>query len=451
MALNFPADTSVPYIDSGSGLKYIYNGAVGAWEAAIQPPVISSGSAPNIDIEGFLWWDTAQSKLKVYVGSNWVDATDPNAAIGDPAIYIGETAPTGASAGNLWWNKTDGTLYVYYTDNDSNQWVPATPNVSGNNSGGVSIGNSAPLVAVEGDLWFNLLNNSLNIYSSNAWVTTQYTSGSVLTVTGTAPVVVDSSDVANPNISVTAATNTSAGIVQLANQAEVAAGTSTTRAVTPSALKNEISNILPDATDVDKGVVELATDQEAEAGVATDVVITPASLKAALDALGIGNPTGTVIAFASSQNIPSGYLECDGSEVLRASYPALYGVIGDVYTNDLSQSTHFNVPDLRGMFVRGWSGNTSDNTTVSIDSGRAFGSNQPDQNKSHTHVVNDPGHVHNITASTGQRSVADGGFSAGDVPVASDTNSEVTGITLDTEGGSESRPHNVAMIYCIKT
>ena len=31
MTLNFPSDTSKPYVDPGSGLKYIFNGAVGAW------------------------------------------------------------------------------------------------------------------------------------------------------------------------------------------------------------------------------------------------------------------------------------------------------------------------------------------------------------------------------------------------------------------------------------
>ena len=41
MALNFPTDTSAPYIDPISGLKYVFNSAVGAWEAAIQPPVVN--------------------------------------------------------------------------------------------------------------------------------------------------------------------------------------------------------------------------------------------------------------------------------------------------------------------------------------------------------------------------------------------------------------------------
>ena len=45
MALNFPSNTDLPYVDPVSGLKYIYNNAVGAWETAIQPPAVISSTA----------------------------------------------------------------------------------------------------------------------------------------------------------------------------------------------------------------------------------------------------------------------------------------------------------------------------------------------------------------------------------------------------------------------
>jgi hypothetical protein len=43
-----------------------------------------------------------------------------------------ETSPQPPTApapvdGQLWWNTNDGRLYIYYTDIDSSQWVPATP------------------------------------------------------------------------------------------------------------------------------------------------------------------------------------------------------------------------------------------------------------------------------------------------------------------------------------
>ena len=48
---------------------------------------------------------------------------------GDPKITLSETEPVNPVNGDLWWcsEATDGALYVYYTDVNSSQWVPATP------------------------------------------------------------------------------------------------------------------------------------------------------------------------------------------------------------------------------------------------------------------------------------------------------------------------------------
>ena len=37
------------------------------------------------------------------------------------------TPPADPKAGNLWYNNTDGRLYIYYTDEDTSQWVDASP------------------------------------------------------------------------------------------------------------------------------------------------------------------------------------------------------------------------------------------------------------------------------------------------------------------------------------
>jgi microcystin-dependent protein len=63
-------------------------------------------------------------------------------------------------------------------------------------------------------------------------------------------------------------------------------------------------------------------------------------------------PIGTVHFFAAN-TAPAGYLECDGSAVSRTTYSALFTRIGTTYgTGD--GSTTFNLPDLRGRFLRGW-------------------------------------------------------------------------------------------------
>jgi hypothetical protein len=47
------------------------------------------------------------------------------AAAGGGAIFIQDTAPTGAAAGTLWWKSSTGQLFIYYNDGTSTQWVMA--------------------------------------------------------------------------------------------------------------------------------------------------------------------------------------------------------------------------------------------------------------------------------------------------------------------------------------
>ena len=63
-------------------------------------------------------------------------------------------------------------------------------------------------------------------------------------------------------------------------------------------------------------------------------------------------PTGVVYPFAGAiANIPSGYLLCNGSSLLRASYPALFNAIGVIY--GAADGTHFNLPDFRDRMLIG--------------------------------------------------------------------------------------------------
>ena len=81
---------------------------------------------------------------------------------------------------------------------------------------------------------------------------------------------------------VPAATDAVQGIVELATQAEVDAGTDAARAVTPATLKSYVTTATPDATETTKGIVELATVTEAETGTDTVRAVTPAGLKAGI-------------------------------------------------------------------------------------------------------------------------------------------------------------------------
>ena len=142
--------------------------------------------------------------------------------------------------------------------------------------------------------------------------------------------------------------------------------------------------------------------------------------------LGGAVPAGSIQYFAGS-SAPDGYLKANGALISRTTYADLFTAIGTTFGVG-DGSTTFAVPDLRGEFARGWDDGRG------IDSGRAFGSAQADELKSHTHTyVNNGTGFDNPNNITGSRYNLYG-------------NSQTTGST----GGTETRPRNIALLACIK-
>jgi len=138
-------------------------------------------------------------------------------------------------------------------------------------------------------------------------------------------------------------------------------------------------------------------------------------------------PAGAVQAFAMN-SAPAGWLAADGSNVNRTTYASLFSAISTTYGAG-DGSTTFALPDLRGYFVRG-SGTNSDATASGT-----FGAKQADELKAHNHTVADVNVANN------------GNFGAGGL--ASYPAGGITRTTSST-GGTETRPANIAMLYCIK-
>jgi microcystin-dependent protein len=66
-------------------------------------------------------------------------------------------------------------------------------------------------------------------------------------------------------------------------------------------------------------------------------------------------PTGAILPFAGT-TAPAGFLMCDGTSYTRVTFPGLataLGCGGSSCAYGAADSTHFNVPDLRGRFLRG--------------------------------------------------------------------------------------------------
>ena len=62
-------------------------------------------------------------------------------------------------------------------------------------------------------------------------------------------------------------------------------------------------------------------------------------------------PIGTIFAFAGN-NIPGGYLPCNGGAISRTTYADLFTVIGTTYGSG-DGSTTFNLPNLTNKFIQG--------------------------------------------------------------------------------------------------
>ncbi|MBL7998573.1 MAG: tail fiber protein, partial [Candidatus Kapabacteria bacterium] len=71
-------------------------------------------------------------------------------------------------------------------------------------------------------------------------------------------------------------------------------------------------------------------------------------------------PVGTIIAYAG-ESVPTKWLACDGTAIDRSGangYAELFTAIGTNWGSP--NATQFNLPDLRGMFLRGVNGTRSD-------------------------------------------------------------------------------------------
>ena len=58
-----------------------------------------------------------------YNGSQWVNTTFSTTA----QVVVQDAAPSNPQPGDMWWKSDEGTLKIYYSDVDTNQWVDASP------------------------------------------------------------------------------------------------------------------------------------------------------------------------------------------------------------------------------------------------------------------------------------------------------------------------------------
>jgi len=157
-------------------------------------------------------------------------------------------------------------------------------------------------------------------------------------------------------------------------------------------------------------------------------------------------PAGTIVAFAGTMP-PQGWLLCDGAAVSRTEYGTLFSAITIAWGGGDGVTT-FNLPDLRGRFLRGadlGTGRDPDRTSRVASNpggnvGDAVGSVQDHMFASHNHAN---GAFNQVLQSNCTRTGIQDDSTCGEPNIKESR-------PLVAAGGNETRPVNAAVNWIIK-
>jgi phage-related tail fiber protein len=136
-------------------------------------------------------------------------------------------------------------------------------------------------------------------------------------------------------------------------------------------------------------------------------------------------------------------LKANGAAISRTTYADLFSAIGTTFGAG-DGSTTFNVPDLRGEFIRAW------DDARGVDSGRSFGSAQADEFKLHGHPSRRATQAPISNDTGGGGLMIDSNGTHANRSAYTGTPANVDGQHIGGSGGSETRPRNIALLSCIK-
>jgi phage-related tail fiber protein len=148
---------------------------------------------------------------------------------------------------------------------------------------------------------------------------------------------------------------------------------------------------------------------------------------------GLISIVGHIISYVEGSAL-SGYIKCNGAPVSRTTYADLFALIGTTFGVG-DGSTTFNVPDLRGEFIRGL------DDLRGVDVGRTLGSFQDEQSA----YLNAVDRVEVATTNTTITVPSNGTFS-----------DRIRAYSILSDRwrmynyGTEMYPRNWSLLYCIK-
>lgn len=196
---------------------------------------------------------------------------------------------------------------------------------------------------------------------------------------------------------------------------------------------------------------------------------------------GTGLPAGAIMPYAMT-TCPNGWIAANGASIARAVYPNLFAAIGTMYGS--ADGASFNLPDYRGLFLRGTDGGRKVDPDRDARAARGdgtkgdqVGTTQGHQlyshnhgasasDSGHSHGVNDGGHSHYIGGNpngqgnstdggtTGWAGVNQGGLNIWTQPSGSNISIQTgyaqISVGIGNAGGNETRPSNITVLYCVK-
>ena len=143
----------------------------------LSPIKLAQGASnPAVGSAGELFFNTTDVKVYAHNGTSWVPSGG--------GVTVSATAPSTPIAGDAWYDTIDGTLYVYYNDGDSSQWVEVAAN------SGVSVALAGRIGVVE--TYVTTLQTETRSVTLGGTGATNFTSGSYLKGAGTSAITAQS-------------------------------------------------------------------------------------------------------------------------------------------------------------------------------------------------------------------------------------------------------------------
>jgi microcystin-dependent protein len=385
-----------PNTKSGTALATDLN----SWRNALHS-THGGSTAPSYITAGMLWLDTtsANYKLKLYDGAQSIDV-----GIIDATNNVARVAVDSAA-----------TSYITATTAAQIKFVIASVDTATVRSTGLQFNIAAPYIG-------DSSNNELVSFTTTASAVNQVNIANAATATN--PVISAVGNDTNIGITLTPKGTGRTNIGQLALDGTTitttAAQLNFVTGVT-SAVQTQLDAKAPLASPALTGTPTAPT---ASVGTNTTQIATTAFVAASQAA-------GEVSFFAMS-SAPTGWLKANGAAVSRTTYAALFAAIGTTFGAG-DGSTTFNVPELRGEFIRALADGRA------VDTGRALGSAQAEDLLAHSH---------------GFRAYGGSGAVLPNISLNGSLGTVVGTTALNTavqnSSGVETRPRNVALLACIR-